>query len=157
MANEEMTNLHSPFIILYSPFSILYSLSVNKYMQKTILSADPQAEFFTEERCFILELLNSSADPDISLARARVERGVTTALHRLNGVAERYVILEGQGRVEVGGLPPRDVSSGDVVLIPPGVSQRISNTGAGALVFLCICTPPFRPECYEDLETTSSL
>ncbi|MEA3397575.1 MAG: cupin domain-containing protein, partial [Chloroflexota bacterium] len=46
----------------------------------------------------------------------------------------------------------RAVSPGDVVLIPPGVSQRISNTGAGDLMFLCICTPPFRPECYEDLE-----
>ncbi|MEA3397711.1 MAG: cupin domain-containing protein [Chloroflexota bacterium] len=129
-----MKNHHSPF------------------SQETILSADPQAEHFTEERCFILELASSPADEALSLARARVERGVTTALHRLNGVAERYVILEGQGCVEVGSLPPRDVSPGDVVLIPPGVSQRISNTGAGELVFLCICTPPFRPECYEDLE-----
>ncbi len=126
-------------------------------MQETILSIDPQAEFFTEERCFILELTDSLADEALSLARARVERGVTTALHRLNGVAERYVILEGQGRVEVGSLPLRDVSPGDVVLIPPGISQRISNTGVGELVFLCICTPPFRPECYEDLETNSIL
>ncbi len=126
-------------------------------MQETILSIDPQAEFFTEERCFILELTDSLADEYLSLARARVERGVTTALHRLNGVVERYVILEGRGRVEVGSLPPRDVSPGDVALIPSGISQRISNTGAGDLVFLCICTPPFRPECYEDLETNSIL
>jgi len=122
-------------------------------MKDHILSTDSQVEYFTEERCFILELKDSLADEALSLARARVERGVTTALHRLNGVVERYVILEGQGRVEVGSLPPRDVSPGDVVLIPQGVSQRISNTGAGELVFLCICTPPFRPECYEDLET----
>jgi len=122
-------------------------------MQETILSTDFQAEYFTEERCFILELVSAPADESLSLARARVERGVTTALHRLNGVTERYVILAGQGRVEVGNLPPRDVSPGDVVLIPPDISQHISNTGVGELVFLCICTPPFRPECYEDLET----
>ena len=34
----------------------------------------------------------------------------------------------------------------------PGAAQRITNTGTGDLVFLCICTPAFEPDCYEDLE-----
>jgi mannose-6-phosphate isomerase-like protein (cupin superfamily) len=39
-----------------------------------------------------------------------------------------------------------------VVLIPPAGRQRITNCGAGDLLFLAICTPPFQPENYEDIE-----
>lgn len=49
-------------------------------------------------------------------------------------------------------LPPADVRPGDVVLIPRDTPQRISNTGDHDLVFLCLCTPPFTPDCYEGLE-----
>jgi mannose-6-phosphate isomerase-like protein (cupin superfamily) len=66
--------------------------------------------------------------------------------------AERYVLLEGRGRVEVGTLPPEDVGPGDVVAIPPSCPQRITNTGERDLVFLAICSPRFRPEAYEDIE-----
>lgn len=112
----------------------------------------PRAEVFTPERCHILELSNTPDDPDVSIARARVEPGVTTGWHRVVGTAERYVILEGTGRVEVGDLPAQDVTTGDVVLIPPSCRQRITNTDATDLVFLCVCTPRFRQENYEDLE-----
>ena len=88
----------------------------------------------------------------MSIARARVRAGETTRWHRVAGTAERYVVIEGTGRVEVGSLPPQDVGVGDVVLIPPSCRQRIANVGDGDLVFLCICTPRFRPEDYEDLE-----
>ncbi|MDZ7787008.1 MAG: cupin domain-containing protein [Halofilum sp. (in: g-proteobacteria)] len=91
-------------------------------------------------------------DRAASIARARVEPGVTTRLHRLRGVIERYVILEGAGRVTVGDGTPEKVGPGAVVMIPPDASQRIANTGATDLVFLAICTPRFRPEIYEDLE-----
>jgi mannose-6-phosphate isomerase-like protein (cupin superfamily) len=60
------------------------------------------------------------------------------------------VILEGQGRVEVGDLPATDVDPGDVVLIPPGCRQRIANTGPRDLIFLAICSPRFMPDAYED-------
>ena len=63
-------------------------------------------EYFFAEGCFITEWWNAPADPDVSVARARVEPGVTTRWHRLRGVVERYLILEGQGRVEVGDQPP---------------------------------------------------
>ena len=89
-------------------------------MQPAVLKANPGAEFDTPEQCWILELSNSAADPQLSIARARVAPGVTTHWHRLRGIAERYVIVEGTGRVEVADLAPREVAAGDVVLIPPG-------------------------------------
>lgn len=121
-------------------------------MKSTVRHVDPGSEFATDERCFITELSNSRDDPGLSIARARVEPGVTTAWHRLEGTAERYCIISGTGRVEIGELPARDVGPCDVVLIPPGCRQRIANTGLDDLVFLAICTPRFSQECYENLE-----
>jgi mannose-6-phosphate isomerase-like protein (cupin superfamily) len=122
-------------------------------MHPDIRTADEDSECYTEEGCYILELSNSPTDPDVSIARARVVPGVTTRLHRLQGVAERYVILEGCGRVEVGDLPVQEVQPGTVVLIPPGCPQRITNTGSGDLVFLAICSPRFTPAVYVDVST----
>ena len=114
-----------------------------------ILRPDEADEYDTEERCFILELSNAASDEALSIARARVEPGVTTAWHRVIDTTERYVILDGTGRVEVEGLAPQAVGAGDVVIIPPGVRQRIANTGAVDLVFLALCTPRFRPDNYQ--------
>jgi len=113
----------------------------------------PSAEYATPERCHILESWNVAADPEVSIARARVAPGVTTRAHRLRGVTERYLILEGRGRVFIGAnLLVEEVGPGDVVVIPPQLSQRIANTGTTDLVFYCICTPRFTQDCYEALE-----
>jgi mannose-6-phosphate isomerase-like protein (cupin superfamily) len=124
-------------------------------MKEAIRRFDAAGEFYTPEKCYIIELSNTPDDPDVSIARARVEAGVTTRWHRVVGTTERYVILEGKGRVEVGTLPPAEVGTGDVVLIPPSSPQRIANTGSGDLVFLAICSPRFRLEAYEDIDDTS--
>lgn len=121
-------------------------------LQPHIRPRDPEAEYYTEERCYINELSNTAADPEVSIAEARVLVDTVTRWHKLIGITERYVILSGQGRVEVGVLPPRDVAAGDVVLIPPGCPQRIRNSGAGDLVFLAICSPRFRQDCYVDVD-----
>lgn len=121
-------------------------------MVPAVMSADERDEYFMEERCHILELSNSGRDEALSVARARVAPGVTTALHRVRDTAERYLILSGRGEVEVQGIPPQTVGSGDVVLIPPGATQRIRNLGDEDLVFLALCTPRFQPENYEHLE-----
>ena len=121
-------------------------------MKETVFPFDLHGEFFTPEGCYILELSNSAEDPAASIARARVSPGAATRWHRVRDIVERYLILEGKGRVEVGSLPPREVNPGDVVLIPPYCRQRITNTGEQDLVFLCVCTPRFIPEAYEDLE-----
>lgn len=120
-------------------------------MKATIKRVDESQEYFFREGCHILELHNDVDDPDSSIARARVAPGVTTAAHRLQGTTERYLILEGQGRVEVGDLPPDDVRPGSVICIPPHTSQRITNTGSGDLIFLAICTPRFETRAYEAL------
>jgi mannose-6-phosphate isomerase-like protein (cupin superfamily) len=108
-------------------------------------------EFETRERCRMLESWNDESDPAVSIARARVAPGVTTELHALD-VNERYVILSGRGRAEIGDLEPADVGPGDIVVIPAGATQRIANTGPEELVFYCVCTPRFVPEAYRALE-----
>ena len=112
-------------------------------------SPDNQEYFFESEGCYITELSNSDADPALSIARARVEPGVTTAWHRLRDTTERYCILSGTGIVELGEQPPRSVAAGDVVIIAPQQWQRITNTGVDDLVFLAICTPRFEEKNYE--------
>ena len=116
-------------------------------MKPRILRAADVAENETRERCWILEVSNDQ-DDDVSIARARVEPGVTTEWHAVVGTAERYVIVSGEGRVEVGDLAPADVGPGDVVRIPPDTRQRITNTGGEDLVFYCVCSPRFLPGNY---------
>jgi len=113
---------------------------------------NPGAEFLTGEGCYITELCNADGDAECSIARARVEPGVTTRLHSLCDTVERYVILSGSGRVSSSSQPAFEVECFDVVRIPAGVPQQISNTGREDLVFLCICTPRFRQENYRDLD-----
>jgi mannose-6-phosphate isomerase-like protein (cupin superfamily) len=114
-------------------------------------SIEMPGEVWTEERCWITELLNDAAVQDVSLARCRVEPGVTTQLHRLS-VREWYVVERGRGMMQVGRREPWPIGPGDVVEIPAGSAQRVTNTGAGDLVFQCVCLPRFTPECYESLE-----
>lgn len=109
-------------------------------------------EFWTDERCYITELVNCAALPAASLAVARVEPGVTTQLHSLTGVTEVYILRKGRGVLEVDGVALR-LETGNQAVIPAGVSQRITNDSAGDLEFYCLCTPRFRPEAYVNLET----
>jgi mannose-6-phosphate isomerase-like protein (cupin superfamily) len=120
-------------------------------MAAIILKQDLGKEFKTPERCFIFESLNAANDC-LSVARARVEPGVTTKWHCVEDTVERYIIAEGKGRVEVGDLVAADVGPGDVVLIPAGVRQRITNVGSFDLIFYCVCTPPFEQARYRELE-----
>lgn len=121
-------------------------------MKATIKHQDLGEEFFTSEQCFITELSNSSDDPDVSIARARVLPGVTTNWHRLNDTTERYYIVTGSARVDIGELPPHIVNPGDVIIIPPMCRQRITNIGSQDLIFLAICSPRFTDAVYEDIE-----
>lgn len=118
----------------------------------TIRRGDDRSEYWFEEGCWITELSNAADDPELSIARARVAPGGITRWHALEGVTERYTIVSGRGRVELGNSVQETVAVGDVVIIPPGLAQRIENTGEDDLVFLALCTPRFQPECYRDLE-----
>lgn len=120
-------------------------------MNENLVRAGNEAEFPTRERIFITERLNDSAVPDLSLADARLEPGVTTELHRLT-VNEWYVIQHGAGLMEVGVREPFEVGLGDIVVIPAGVSQRITNTGDADLRFQCVCMPRFTEDSYHSME-----
>lgn len=121
-------------------------------MKPLIKNFHAEDEYYFKEGCHIIEVSNSVSDEQLSIARARVEPQHTTAWHRLNGTVERYVILEGTGKVEIGDIPPSAVSPGDVVIIPEQTRQRISNTGDIDLVFLAICSPRFHRDAYQALE-----
>ena len=121
-------------------------------MKADIRRFNPDAEFYTAELCFINELSNHPDDPELSIAQARVQAGVTTRWHQLHGITERYVILNGEGLVEIGDLEPQTVCKGDVIIIPALCPQRITNTGINDLIFLAICTPRFRQDAFEDLD-----
>jgi len=125
-------------------------------MLPKIIKSGSLKEYLTPERCFIYENCGmSTGDAAVSIARARVEPGVTTKAHHLDGVQEIYLITQGNGRVDIEGLEPAEVTEGDVVVIPPKVSQRITNVGKTDLIFYCICTPAFTQTCYhnDDPET----
>lgn len=108
-------------------------------------------EVYTSERCYIAEILNEPGYPELSIARARVSPGITTRLHVVD-VLEWYVIESGAGRMFLGAGDPFEVDAGSVVAIPADTPQKIENTGDDDLVFSCVCTPRWTPECYRELE-----
>ena len=109
-------------------------------------------EFWTDERCFITECLNSEEVPEFSLAVARVKPSVTTQLHSLRDTKEIYIIRKGTGLVLVG-KKEVEVSIGDSVIIPANTPQRITNlSDSEDLEFYCHCSPRFVLAAYENLE-----
>ena len=58
-------------------------------VKESIRRQDLSKEFYTPEKCFIVELSNTADDEGLSIARARVEPGITTRWHRLKKSAER--------------------------------------------------------------------
>jgi mannose-6-phosphate isomerase-like protein (cupin superfamily) len=120
-------------------------------MNPAIIRKEIKNEFFTDEQCFIIDSSDPS-DKSMSIAIARVEPGVTTAFHSLEGIDERYLMISGQGRMEIGDNPAADIRSGDIVYIPAGTKQRITNLGSDDLIFYCVCTPPFDSRRYHSLE-----
>lgn len=124
-------------------------------MPETILHPQPASEYWFQEGCHIQETANHPDDPQVSIARVRVEPGTRTRWHSLVNTSERYLIIDGEGRVDAGLLVQQGVQAGDVVYIPAGTAQRITNTGERDLVFYAICAPRFTPACYRDLDETN--
>ncbi len=110
-----------------------------------------QNEFFTSEKCFILEILNHPNCPSVSFARARVQPGIKTQLHQLTATEEYYYITQGKGIMAIQGKQT-SVKAGDLIHIPPDTPQSIENTGDEDLLFLCVCLPRFEENSYVNLE-----
>lgn len=121
-------------------------------MRSLIIKKETDKEFYIDERCFIIEALNSPDEDIMSIAQARVEPGITTAWHYLDRIDERYLIVAGKGKMELGEEVSAVVGPGDVVLIPAGTPQRITNIGDCDLTLFCVCTPGFKREFYHNME-----
>ncbi len=89
----------------------------------------------------ILDRTNSTAAKQ-SLAEATLAPGAATEEHRHLHTEEIYYILQGRGRISLGG-EAHEVEPGDGILIPPGTRHTIRNIGSKPLVFLCCCAPPY--------------
>jgi mannose-6-phosphate isomerase-like protein (cupin superfamily) len=119
-------------------------------MKPTIVKASSLKESLTPEGCFVSENwgLVSYGDKTVSIARARIEPGITTKPHHLESIQEIYLITKGKGKVQIAGLEPTNVEEGDTIIIPDGTSQKITNIGKTDLIFYCICTPAFTENLY---------
>ena len=129
---------------------------MTRFVPATVIHSQSIQEYWFEEGCHIQEIGNTGDDPTVSIARARLAPGGRTRWHSLDGIFERYLVTTGSGIVEVGDLEPTVVQAGDLILIPPGIRQRISNDGDTDLVFYAICSPRFSSACYCQLETGDS-
>lgn len=87
-----------------------------------------------------------------SLAEAVVPAGARTLLHRHRESEELYHVTAGEGILTLGGASLK-VSPGDTALIPPGTPHCIEATGDGPLRILCCCSPAYRHDDTEILET----
>jgi len=108
-------------------------------------------EYYFEEGCYIRELWNENTDEDVSVAQARVNPGESTKKHALKNTIERYLILKGEADVFIGDKKGQSVKANDVVIIPAGETQFITNTSEKDLIFLAICSPRFNIENYREV------
>ena len=110
-------------------------------------NTDHKEEFYTDEKCHIIEMMNLPEIENVSVSRARVEPGITTQNHALT-FDEIYYVLEGKGEMQINTGEIKLLSKGDLAFIKKGSSQKITNILDKDLIFLCICTPRFKPEGY---------
>jgi mannose-6-phosphate isomerase-like protein (cupin superfamily) len=80
-----------------------------------------------------------------SLAYAKIHSGKSSRPHRLRTSSELYFILQGEARMHVDEEEVL-VTPGVAILVPPGATQYLENQGSSDLTFLCIVSPPWKPD-----------
>ena len=102
--------------------------------------------FTTKDGSTIRVLLDASLGGAVeqSLAEAWLEAGQATDRHYHAQTEEIYVLLDGEGELEVDG-DRRRVGPGDAILIPAGAWHQI-RAGVAPVRFLCCCAPPYSDE-----------
>ena len=112
-----------------------------------VRSRDHAVPFTTKDGSTIRVLLDAELGGAAkqSLAEAWLEPGQVTQRHYHARSEELYVLLDGEGELEVDGERAR-VGPGDAILIPPGAWHQIRAAGAAPLRFLCCCAPPYSDE-----------
>jgi mannose-6-phosphate isomerase-like protein (cupin superfamily) len=112
-----------------------------------ITDLNEREEIVAGDNSILRELFNPLRDDvavGYSLAHAKVKPGEITYAHRLKS-SEVYYILEGEGEMYIDD-ERKKVFAGQVIYIPPNSVQRIKNTEAHDLAFLCIVDPAWRAE-----------
>jgi mannose-6-phosphate isomerase-like protein (cupin superfamily) len=99
------------------------------------------APFVTKDGSMIREYVHTSVQ---SLAEASLEPGQSTLRHYHGRSEEIYLILDGEGELEVGGESLR-VAAGDAILIPRGSWHELT-AGDSGVRLLCCCVPPYSDE-----------
>jgi quercetin dioxygenase-like cupin family protein len=93
--------------------------------------------FTTKDGSTIRELHHTALQ---SLAEASIPAGGSTQRHHHKLTEEIYLVLAGEGQLEIGG-ERRHVRAGEAALIPPGAWHEI--TATDDLRVLCCCVPPY--------------
>jgi len=96
------------------------------------------APFTTKDGSTIREYLHTDMQ---SLAEASLEPGQATRRHYHGQSEEIYLIVDGEGDLEVDG-DTRRVAVGDAILIPPGSWHELA-AGRSGVRLLCCCVPPY--------------
>lgn len=94
--------------------------------------------FTTKDGSTIREYLHTDVQ---SLAEASLGPGQVTWRHYHARSEEIYLIVDGNGELEVEG-ETRAVAAGDAILIPPGSWHELS-AGPDGVRLLCCCVPPY--------------
>ncbi|HSI97947.1 MAG TPA: cupin domain-containing protein [Gaiellaceae bacterium] len=94
--------------------------------------------FTTKDGSTIREYVHTERQ---SLAEATLAAGQATERHYHALSEEIYLLLEGDGSMELDG-EAREVAEGDAISIPTGAWHRITAGRDGAR-FLCCCAPPY--------------
>jgi len=93
----------------------------------------------------ILDLTNAKVK-NLSLAEAVIVKGKATMTHKHMKSEEIYYFTQGKGIMIFNGKEKISVKTGDGVLIPPGTSHKLINTGKIDIKILCVCAPPYSHE-----------
>ena len=111
----------------------------------TINRLSAQQPFTTKDGSTIRSILDRTNAPvqNQSLAEATVPAGGSTQRHHHKLSEEFYLIIEGDGSMEIDG-EEKNVTAGDAILIPPGAWHQI--TARTSLRLLCCCAPPYSHE-----------
>jgi mannose-6-phosphate isomerase-like protein (cupin superfamily) len=88
---------------------------------------------------------SNSALERLSVAEIVVKAGQQTSGHHHQHLEEVYCILEGTGVMCMEGME-QPVGPGDTVIILPGTTHELRNTGTQDLMMVVVCSPPFSLE-----------
>ena len=80
---------------------------------------------------------------DLSLARLVVSmtvlwEGKSTTGHMHEDSEEVYIFVEGTAEIQLGDRGKEEVTSGDIVVVPPGVFHRVFNNGGYVVRMICV-------------------